>query len=284
MKNLLAVTDFTPASDSALNLAMVLAKESKASLTLLHVISSTDTDVTELQGSEDAAKKTVWREADLQLQSRCLKIQRSGINVIDYHILSGSPGQQITHFAESRNMDMIVMGLREETESEEFIYGSTTIDVLEKTSVPVLAVPSAFSIHPPIKKITYAAGLTRADLAAVTTAVDLARIFDAELILLHIGEANGKQEDAIIQFYQFTRQIEEKISYPHLSMNFITSEDLEMELENYVKGHRTDLLIMSTRQRNFMGNIIDPAKTSQIMRVTPLPVLALHHEKNQFFS
>jgi len=106
----------------------------------------------------------------------------------------GTPSDQILKAAASRRFDLIVMGTHGLTGADRLLLGSTTMSVLQRTSVPVLAVPrrdEAVMLESwPGNRILAPVELDEASPREVETAARLAHWFGASLLALHVVAGN----------------------------------------------------------------------------------------------
>jgi nucleotide-binding universal stress UspA family protein len=104
----------------------------------------------------------------------------------------GSPADQILKTAAARRSDLIVMGTHGLTGADRLLLGSTTMSVLQRTSVPVLAVPrrdepaGAPASSWPGNLILAPVELDSASPGEVETAARLAQWFGASLLTIHV--------------------------------------------------------------------------------------------------
>ena len=112
------------------------------------------------------------------------------------HVSTGDPSDEITKAAARARSDLIVLGTHGLTGADRLIMGSTTLGVLQRTTVPVLAVPRADQdVAPtpltswPGDHIVAALELDNTSGQDVDTAAHLAQWFGSSLLLVHvIGE------------------------------------------------------------------------------------------------
>jgi len=108
-------------------------------------------------------------------------------------VLTGDPGDEILKEAARRRSDLIVLGTHGLTGVDRLFLGSTTLSVLQRTQVPVLAVPrsrEADDFSPsaswPGDRILAAVELDGASPMDVNAAARLAGWFGASLLLVHV--------------------------------------------------------------------------------------------------
>jgi len=102
----------------------------------------------------------------------------------------GTPSDQIVKAASSRRFDLIVMGTHGLTGADRLLLGSTTMSVLQRTSVPVLVVPrregSGTLASWPGNRILAPVELDESSPREVESAARLAHWFGASLLVLHV--------------------------------------------------------------------------------------------------
>ncbi len=108
------------------------------------------------------------------------------------HVSIGHPSDQIMKAAARHGSDLIVLGTHGLTGADKLIMGSTTLSILQRTTVPVLAIPRAADSTAPLssswpdERIVAALELDDSAEKDVDVAAHLAHWFDASLLLLHV--------------------------------------------------------------------------------------------------
>jgi nucleotide-binding universal stress UspA family protein len=104
----------------------------------------------------------------------------------------GRPSDEIIKAAGRRKADLIVMGTHGLTGADRVLMGSTTLAVLQRTAVPVLAVPrsavtpAAVATDWPGSNILVPVELDDASGSDLDVAVELARWWHTSLLLVHV--------------------------------------------------------------------------------------------------
>lgn len=283
MKTLLVPTDFSPVAETALYFAMELAKQHGCTINLLNVIETpAHDDISEETRNELKVEKTIAGE---RLKSLSQQIDRTGD--IKYQCLVGLENdivEGIATAAKKINADLIVMGTKGENGTADFMFGTITSGVIEYAKCPVLTVPEGTKPDRPIKKITYATDFLQSDLDAIKTAVVLAAAWDAALTVVHVYEEGGptaEPEQDVEQLGKFMKVVIKEINYERLSFELLTGDDTESRLLEYVNSGNTDILLLSTRHRNYLGRLLNTSLTQNLAQLALLPILAFHHHKEK---
>lgn len=109
------------------------------------------------------------------------------------HVSIGNPPDQILKAADSRATDLIVLGTHGLTGADRLFMGSTTLSVLQRSTVPVLAIPrrgetSQVSVSPPWPAEWIVAAIELDDEGGneVASAARVAQWFGSSLLLVHV--------------------------------------------------------------------------------------------------
>jgi nucleotide-binding universal stress UspA family protein len=143
ISRILYATDYSKASERALDEAIYLVKQNNAELLVVHVIEPITPYVTgEDYGSaelymrlEDTAKK----DAQTSMKKLVDKIQKAKIKVKSL-LLRGTAHDQIVKAARSKRADMIVIGTHGRTGLAKLFMGSVAGKVVSMARCPVLTV------------------------------------------------------------------------------------------------------------------------------------------------
>lgn len=154
IKNLLYATDLSENASYALKYASVIANRFEATITVLHVLeelsSSFSGMVSEMVGKDRWAdlKKRDERKIIESIRTRiedvCNETNQNpqGCSFIVQKIIVeiGHPADQIIHYAEKKECDMVIMGSHGQGILSEAMLGSTSRRVLRRCTKPVLVV------------------------------------------------------------------------------------------------------------------------------------------------
>jgi nucleotide-binding universal stress UspA family protein len=122
--------DGSNVAKDAIDLAVELGRQLNGSVSLVRSISA--------KRSEDVVN-TESIEADLESIGE--QVAASGLTV-DTHLLirGGSPGEDLTAFANENRVDYIVIGIKRRSKVGKILFGSTAQYVIIKAACPVITV------------------------------------------------------------------------------------------------------------------------------------------------
>jgi nucleotide-binding universal stress UspA family protein len=146
LKKIMVGCDFSPDSGQALNHALSLAQEFEAELHLINVIEA-PAQPGLLKGETSAAEKIHkdFRQLLDQKLKDLVPAEARHWCTPQTSILEGQPYEELARYAESNDVDMIVMGIRGHGLMKTLFLGSTTDRVVRRAPCPVLSVGSMAS-------------------------------------------------------------------------------------------------------------------------------------------
>ena len=141
IRRILVPHDFSEHSDAALAHADGLARLSRASLHLLHVIQPPPLHAVTPAGPVQIAMPVeVTDAARIEARELLRRIARSSRADAQVHVEEGSPTAVICRFAERHRTDLIVMGTHGRAGLAHLLLGSVAERVLRRAPCPVLTV------------------------------------------------------------------------------------------------------------------------------------------------
>src|ERR671930_86804 len=143
IKRILYATDYSQASERALDQAVQLAKQNGAELWVVHVLEPITPYVTgDDYGSTELylrLEETNKKDAQSSMQKLMQKLKKLKVNAKSL-LLKGSTHDQIIKAARSKKADMIVIGTHGRTGLTKLFMGSVAGKVVSTAQCPVLTV------------------------------------------------------------------------------------------------------------------------------------------------
>ena len=137
-QHILVPTDFSDYANYALDYAIELAKTLQARLTFLHIIQLTPMTMGDMYGySLEAYLEAMESEAQKHMEALLNRVHQEGLQG-EMAIVQGVPFQIIVDMAESRDVDLIVMGTHGRTGLTHALMGSVAERVVRLAPCPVL--------------------------------------------------------------------------------------------------------------------------------------------------
>lgn len=142
IKRILHATDFSPASEPALEDAIDLAKQNDAELLVVHVIEPVRYVAGEEFGGPELyvrLEEITDQDAQASMKKLIAKVEHFKVKAKSL-LLKGVAHAQIVSAAESRKADMIVIGTHGRTGFSKLFMGSVAGRVISTARCPVLTV------------------------------------------------------------------------------------------------------------------------------------------------
>jgi nucleotide-binding universal stress UspA family protein len=133
LRKILFPTDFSHTGDAALQLAVSLARDSGATLLIVHV----EEPPVAYGGGEMYYGMPEPATEDLQQMLRAVVPSDPEV-AFEHRLITGDPATTIVRFAEEQGVDLIVMGTHGRTGLTRLLMGSVAEVIVRKASCPVL--------------------------------------------------------------------------------------------------------------------------------------------------
>lgn len=141
-KNILVPTDFSMNSVQALQFGQYFAKQSRAYLHVLHIMSPLMKRYTDRAGDEFyRSEQSKLLDAEEELRRFINKVSFSSVEVVEA-IRTGKPFEQIMSYAKDNQIDLIVIASHGWTGLSHLITGSVADKVLRNSDIPTICVKS----------------------------------------------------------------------------------------------------------------------------------------------
>jgi nucleotide-binding universal stress UspA family protein len=286
MKKILIPTDFSENAENAVLYGLFLSQVLKAKpvyfyATHKNILTSTPHDTFLHEVEKDIKQKTellhnsvksIYAKASIELiENHCEFLVKYGADTIDL----------IEEQADSGHYEFVVMATHGATGLKKFFAGSNTSAIIQKSKIPVLAIPFE-SKYKLIKNIAFASDFEHIE-QEVATALPLIKALNANLTIFTVhpmypsdfNPNSKKVKDA-------TANLREQFNYDkieHIVINRAEDNDIEGGINDFVTGHNPDILIMFTKERSWFENLLDRSNTSEIVNDLKIPLLAMKKEK-----
>ncbi len=196
--SILVATDLADI-DRLFPIALDRAVETGARLILLHVLNPANTILLDPNGLPFYDPTEALRFAEKSLDPHRLQAQATGIDC-SVMVREGAAPQQIVAAARQLGVDLLVLGTKSRGRLGKLLLGSVAEQVLRSVPLPVLTVgPEAHQRATGVRRtVLHATTLRETSHRSATLACELARSFNAKLVLLHVLSAfhSKNQDDA----------------------------------------------------------------------------------------
>ena len=202
-RRILVATDFSAPADAALQQAVWLARQTKATITLAHTLpdlrrvvhsASMQAKLDLLYGEGDQFQREVRGKSDARLRKTIADLGTTGLDVA-FETLLGEPFVELTHAVQAEGYDLVLAGTRGLSAWDRFFVGSTAKRLIRKCPASVFIV-KAEHLGPP-KIVLAPTDFSDVSLKAVAKGHWVARQANAQLHLLHVIDSADVPEDIV---------------------------------------------------------------------------------------
>lgn len=279
MKNILFPTDFSANAENALSFAVEIARKINGNLILFHAYSVQLIDPNmpaEIYLSAYQEEEKTAKESLEQLCKKIIEANRddNGKSLFETEaiVTQGLVVDEVLSMIDEYRIDLIVMGTHGASGITELILGSNTASIIEKSTVPVLAVPHDAQFED-IKNIVYAYDDIKSGLPSFNWLLNFAEIYDSEITLLHIIESSKNTSELNRQEFE---KIKQSTGYNKINLELVVEENVLEGINDYINSNEVDILVMSIRKRTLLDKIFNRSLTKKMAYHTKIPLLALH--------
>ena len=146
MRSILAATDLSACSRTAVQLAVALARRQHAPLVLVHAVESSPIDLPSVPIGVTAWEAELLAAAEIDLARQAREIRLSGI-AVETRVHLGSPSRLILEVAEQVAAELIVVGTHGRKGAAHLFLGSVAEHVARTSTSPVLVVREGTSAN-----------------------------------------------------------------------------------------------------------------------------------------
>lgn len=172
-----------------------------------------------------------------------------------------------------KDIDIIIMGTKGDTGSQTVIFGTNTINLMEKvTECPVLAVPKDIQFSPP-KEIVFPTDYkTSFKHKELNYLIEIAKMHGTAVRILHI-----KKEGNLAKAQQGNKELLESI-FKDTDHSFHTLEDLKVQagINAFIESRGSDMIAFLNKKHSFFGSILSKPLVKELGYHSRIPVLALN--------
>ncbi|REG90362.1 universal stress protein [Algoriphagus antarcticus] len=259
--------DFSENSINALNFAVALAGKKDSEIILVHVIEA----VFDFASQASIAIESLHRDASSLMQNTLAKYQDSNLKFTKI-IKEGTASISIARIAKDSDATLIVMGTQGASGIKAALIGSTTINVIKETSVPVLVVP-AESTASEIRKVALALEFSSHEEKFIDWVIDMSIRWERGMEFVHVQTASDLKEEPGIQ------KLEEFVisHYPGLPVKihtFYAKTPVE-GLDQFLEENENVILVMCHQHKNLWEQVLNRSQTIQMVFHSKVPLLVM---------
>lgn len=271
MKKLLVPCDFSKPAINAYRHALDIARQSKGTVILLHVIELpilNDTILMPVLNFEKELLKELKEKSQERFNKLISKYAKTSDRVTS-EVVFGAPSLMISDYIVKNKIDLVVMGSHGTTGLRELFIGSNAEKVVRKSAVPVLVVKEYKKLK--IKDIVFANGFQEADQDDLIDKIkSLQATFKAKLHLVRVNTIVNFQSDVdtLRDIESFVKQYKLK----NYSIHIVNALNEEVGIIEFATRIHADLIAMGTHGRKGLAHFFNGSSTEDVVNHANFPI------------
>ncbi|OYT15756.1 MAG: hypothetical protein B7C24_11310 [Bacteroidetes bacterium 4572_77] len=281
LKKILLATDLGKTSQAVVESALNMAKIFKSKIILVHVLPNDIKNEKAKMLLDDAAMHRMNEIND--------QIKSEGVETSDPILEYGNCFSSVLKTADNINANIVVLGSGEKLENDAFKLGTSTENIIRKSSKPVWVVKNDKPVN--VNTILCPVDFSSASKRAMKNAIIIARRFNAKLLVLNVLKSSytgslkvdinwdeESDKDFVLRNKHFDKFLE---GFNLIDMDWekeILKGDESKEILRAIKEHQADLLIMGITGRSDFYKMVMGSVTEKVIREVPTSFITLKSE------
>ena len=185
--------------------------------------------------------------------------------------------ETLKEIVELKDIDLIVMGTKGDTDALNAAFGSNTILVMEKIrNCPVLAIPKD-TVYSSISEIVFPKSFkTHFKKRELNYVIDIAKMTLAPIRVLHVENESELNEEQL----NYKSLLEEYFEAVPYSFHFIESKNINEAVQIFVQSRASGMIAFINKKHTLFSTLFSKPMVKEISLHSKVPVLALHDFRN----
>lgn len=278
MQSIVIPTDFSENSLNALKYAVEIYKENPTKIYILHAYA--DNVYVAMQDKTEEDFPYVCEETRLKSEKSLLEFKNqieafSKNPEHDFETIAdfGQLVDSVNEIVNRKNIDLVVMGTKGETENKNLTFGSNTLQVIKYVNCPVLAVPSEYTDAKPqsiLFPTDYMLPYKPRELELIS---GLAKSFDTQIHLLHVS----KFPNLSLRKKNNKQFLKNSFSENKISTHVNSSKDITSGINTFINENKVNMLVMVNTRHSYLENVLYTSTIEKIGLHVHIPFLVLQN-------
>lgn len=286
MKKILFPIDFSAASINAFKYALRFAAKMDAEILTLHVYdlpSGVYTDVydylTENYNISELGQFENFKSEVPKLREIAETLGLGHVRM-SHMLESGNAVEAILSVQIAERVDFVVMGTKGASGLQEIFLGSVAEEVINRATVPVLAIPQKCAYHT-IKNALFLTEFERRQYGALERLLDVLESFRPDVHVLQVKKNHEPTDDALLA--QWKQQFEGTKT----TFNILAHNAPEETVLDFIEIEDIHLVAMATRHKGFLERLFLFSLSRNLAYHAQVPVFSIpvearvHHTKKE---
>jgi len=276
MKKILLPTDFSDNAFNAITYALQLFKNETCTFYLLNIYTPIvyDTEYIGYSSINPNLDEIYKKNSITGLHKTEKRIKETFQNelhqfkqISSFNILT----DEINDLVKKEAIDLIIMGTQGETGAKEVLFGSTTVRVIHRAKIPIIAIPSAYTFN----KIENLLFPTDYDIDYKDEQLEwinyLAEKHQATLHIVHISKDDFLPADQKKKKVELTT----KLQHQRCKFSLLEGKNIAKTIYKFEKENNIQLLAMISNKHSFFENLFFKQVIDEIGFHTKVPFLVI---------
>jgi len=286
IRRILVPVDFSVHSENAAQYALQIANKLKSNIKLVNAyLDPVGTPQTYLESYSyqvniDSVIMEIEEETHKSLKAMVSRLKQyckdekiEGVR-IGFDLFKGNAVDVILNQIEYYKPGMIIMGTRGNELEGIRTYSSVTAHLIQKSTVPVLAVPANYNskdFKTP-ERVLYATNFDDSDFSALRRLVTIVKPFNIKIYCVH---AATEESDVIgeAQLKKIKSYLTNSIGSKKIECGLLNTVDIQTGLEDFIEDQNIDVLAVNTRKRNIITRVFKRSMTRKFLFHSHIPLL-----------
>ena len=284
MNTILVPTDFSIPADNAAQYALQLAMRMKTGIKLCHALKIPVEapmaaqvawpleDYVSLKNEANDQLSLLAEKLEKDIEEQISSLPASYQPKVHYTSEVGAADDVIRNVFDEQKMTLVVMGMSGAGPLSRFFLGSTSRDLIDKATFPVLLIPAGFKFKT-IKKIAFASDLSEGDVKVIHSLAGMARFFNAEILITHVISEKFEQITEQNRVEVFLNEVTGTADYDKIYYRAVKSLDVIHGLDWLVEHGQVDILAMVHRRHHFLNYIFRGSYAQKMAQHITMPLM-----------
>lgn len=282
-RKILLPTDFSKNAYHAIQYAQQLYKDDHCDFYLLNVFSATSNIFDSLLNMEPGSE--LYETAKLYSENGLAKVYDM-ITMSEFDnpkhrfetiSMFNNTIEAIKYVVEKKDIELIIMGTKGETDADESFFGSIAVYVMEKVrNCPVIVVPARAKKSLPKEIVFPTSYKTHYKRRELTYLTDIAKKCNARISVLHISK-DEKLDKEQKDNQDLLKEILSEVDY---SFHFISGNSVEPAINIFVESRDSDMVAFINKKHMFFGSLLTKPLVKGIAFHSKVPILVMHDLRN----
>ncbi len=281
-KKILLPTDFSKNSWDTIIYASELYKNEKCNFYLLNAFTY---EIINLGvNTPENAEERIYRvdksksEAKLDKLTKMIALRNSDYDhTYTTHAVNNNPVDAIKEFVEAKDIELIIIGNKGETNALDIIYGSNAINIMEKIrNCPVLVIPTDFHYKDPKEIVFPTSYKTHYKSRELKYLFEISKLTNSPVRVLHVSKEKALDQKQL----ENKALLEECLDGLVYTFHWLEHENVQTGLNLFVQSRGSEMIVFINKKHAFFDTLFSKPMVKDLGQHAKVPVLVLHDLRN----